>query len=192
MKKSLIYLLFFISFSINAQTHILHFSDGSTKTGSTKRGNKKLKLRETKKGKWQEIDLSTLDYAESIYKNGDTILWTYVSLKEGKNPQLLDIGYLGEKIRSYEVSISSGGSGKVSNKVGVGVSASITRVFVKRNNENYVTVLRSGTLFGKSFEDRASTYFKDCKVLVSKLGEEGFEKGDVDSVIEYYDNNCVE
>jgi hypothetical protein len=192
MKKSLIYLLFFISFSINAQTHILHFSDGSTKTGSTKRGNKKLKLRETKKGKWQEIDLSTLDYAESIYKNGDTILWTYVSLKEGKKPQLLDIGYLGENIRSYEVSISSGGTGRVSNKVGVGVSASITRVFVKRNNENYVTVLRSGTLFGNSFEDRASTYFKDCKVLVSKLGTEGFEKGDVDSVIEYYDNNCVE
>jgi hypothetical protein len=192
MKKSLIYLLFFISFSINAQTHILHFSDGSTKTGSTKRGNKKLKLRETKKGKWQEIDLSTLDYAESIYKNGDTILWTYVSLKEGKKPQLLDIGYLGENIRSYEVSISSGGTGRVSNKVGVGVSASITRVFVKRNNENYVTVLRSGTLFGNSFEDRTSTYFKDCKVLVSKLGTEGFEKGDVDSVIEYYDNNCVE
>jgi hypothetical protein len=174
--------------------HVLHFKDGTTMEGSTKRGNKKLKIRTTKKGKFQEVDLSTLDYATTTDKNDNVTTWSYVALKKGKKPRFMEIEYLGDNIILY-VQRSGGGGGNGANAA-PGVTASVgftvVQYFVKRNNEDFATMVRSGTIMGKSFEKRAKAYFKDCKELTKQLGTEGFEKDDIKAVIQWYDENCVE
>lgn len=192
MKNIMFCLFLMIGTSLIAQTHVLYFKDGTTKTGSTKRGNKKLKIRETKKGKFQEVDLSTLDYATSTDKKGNTTTWGYVAVKEGKKPRLLTISYLGENIRLYEFSSSGERSGQVSNTTSASVGFTVTQVYAQRTDESFATMLRSGGVFGKSFETRAAEYFKDCPTLTKQLGTEGFEKGDVEDVAKFYDNSCTE
>lgn len=192
--KTIIFSLF-ICFGIltSAQnvTHVLHFKDGTTKTGTIKMGAKKLKYRASKKDKFEEIDLSTLDYGVTTYKKKDiTETWGYASVKKGKKPILMQITYLGENIRLYEWNAGDVSRGASSGSVSGGVSVSVIRHFAQRTDENFATMLRSGTVMGKSFEKRARPYFKDCKSLLKLLGKDGYKKGDIKAVIEYYDNEC--
>lgn len=192
MKNIMFCLFLMIGSSLIAQTHILHFKDGTTMEGSTKIGNKKLKIRTTKKGKFQEVDLEKLDYAETIYENGETTLWGYVALKKGKKPKLFTIIYLGDNIRLYEYSSDGERSGQVSSSTSASVGFTVTQVYAQKNDESFATMLRSGTVFGKSFEKRAKEYFRDCPELTKQLGSDGFEKSDVEEVAKFYDTSCTE
>ncbi len=66
----------------------------------------------------------------------------------------------------------------------------VNKVFAMRTGEEFATMLRSASILGKSFEERAKDYFSDCPSLVSKLGTEGYQKKDYVEVAKYYEENC--
>ena len=65
-------------------------------------------------------------------------------------------------------------------------------LFVKRKNENYVTLLSTSgqVIFSKNFKKTSSEYFKDCKKLVSKIKSGYYKKANVTEMVEFYNKEC--
>ncbi len=167
----------------------LTYKDGKVITGYGKIYGKGAKFKSSKKGKYKKIDRSLIDkFTITIGKND--LNFTYIPLKKGKKPKLVELVYDGENINLYRIASRGPGTSSSAGNVNVSASVNVVRYYVSRENESYATMLRSGTVLGKSFEKRARKYFTDCNSLTSKLNTEGFKKGDIEKVIEYYDTKC--
>lgn len=176
---ALIYILS-ISFCLAQKTKITKL-DGTVLEGYGKRLAGSVKYKPTEDGAYEKIKLKDIDKV-SFYRKRDTISYAMRSIKKGGKAKPLELLFDGNHIELLFLELPSAQAGNVSIKNG--------RIFVRRKNEESLTMLRSMAVFGKTFIQRAEAYFTDCPDLLSKLGTEGFKKKDYKEVVQYYDENC--
>lgn len=72
----------------------------------------------------------------------------------------------------------------------VPVGYSKTTYFISRGDNDYVTPMRTANTRSPLFRSIANRYFYDCPSLLKKIKGKDFEKGEVQNVVGYYNDNC--
>jgi len=180
-KTLIVILLFSVVFTYGQRKVIITMNDGTTMKGYGKVTSSGAKYQPSKKGKSRTFKGTEFNNIEVHYKKSKRT-YAFRSIKKGKKPKLMVLSYKGRDLELLDWYM---GTGNVQN-----VSVSVTRTYVMREGEEAVTMLRSGAVFGKTFEQRAKEYFRDCPKLISMLGTEGYKKNDLEEVATFYEENC--
>ena len=72
-----------------------------------------------------------------------------------------------------------------------GMRYSKTKYYISKNNSIRVRDLRIGNTYSRRFRRIAKRYFSDCTDLMKKIkSREYFDRYDIFSVVDYYNDNC--
>lgn len=213
--------LFFILIGINSYAQLIFNSyeratlklrNGKEITGEAKITNdEKIKF---KKGKEKEIyDYRSLDRCK-INSNGDQVSYIY-KIIAGKEPRLLKIvreypGGLNLFVIEYKTNSTSFNHPQTSTITTLDgktaeISTSVPSLNIKgpinQINEYYVNkgsgheVIKIGSdhpIFGKShFKKTVNEFFKDCPEIIRKVNENEFRRSEMDSIVDFYNENCA-
>ena len=199
MNNKIIFLLAFLvvlPLTAQKQKATLYFRDGTELKGKariTKSG--KIKFRKSQKSKKVFYDYKEIDKI-LIRKEDIDVMYQYKILKNKSRPLILEIIKEGEitLFRTLKTGHNPGmmmGPGGGAPMMTGGYSYSISNYYVSRDNESTVFHLGSkGTYFSKNFKKAASTYFKDCPKLVTKIQNKELKKRDIVEIVEFYNENC--
>jgi len=152
-------------------------------------GDKVVRFKPAKKGKKKkyrqpEIDHIILNEKGGFY-NG---FYEYVKVSEERR-ELFRAVITGKAIlyqRNVNMTSSSGGA----NGMMMTSSYEVSEYYVLREGETLAMPLITARI-SKSFKHRASNFFSDCPVLVSKIQDRTYRKKDIEKVVQDY-NNCGE
>lgn len=207
IKKILAISFLFMSFTILAQRQeaTLYLRNGEVKKGFAKIvAPQKIKFKAHKSSDKQTYDHKQVSKID-IYNRWDDITTTYTyKLVPSKNshkskPMLLETLVTG-KISLYRMgksSVSSFGAPGMGMSVGggvtvgFGVSPQYVDYYVCRDNVDVVTkLLTLGGISLKKFKEYGAEYFSDCPELVEKIESKYYKKGDIEDVVNFYNNHC--
>lgn len=161
-----------------------------------------IKFSNEKKGKFKWLKSKGLDKL-IIYSENGIQERHYVEYKKKKNSKKskthLAILVLEGKV-NYYIEPYNFGSGLRNDGRFFGMSQNLyyhkgfnqSSLYVKRNNEKYVTLLSTSgqVVFSKNFKKTASEYFNDCKELVSKIETGYYKKANITEMVEFYNDKC--
>ncbi len=161
-----------------------------------------IKFSKEKKGKYKWLKSKGLDKL-IIYSEDGIQERHYVEHKKKKNSKksktrLVTLVLKGKV--NYYIEPYNFGSGFRNDGKSFGMSQNFyydegfnqVRLYVKRDNEKYVTLLSTSgqVVFSKNFKKTASGYFKDCLELVSKIESGYYKKANVTEMVEFYNKEC--
>lgn len=181
--STLLVLVFMSVGNVFCQNTKITMLDGKVLEGYGKQKNLAgyVKYKPTEDAAYEKIKLKEINKV-SFYRKRDTLSFAMRAIKKGRKRRPLELLFDGNHIEILFMRLPGAQVGNVSIENG--------RIFVRRKNEEGLTMLRSNAILGKTFEQRAEAYFTDCPDLVSKLGSDGFKKKDYKKVVQYYDENC--
>lgn len=179
------------------------------KTGDTIRGVGKLKTKTVKykdelndlepvEFEFSKIDLVKLVIPPNKSANyrffkaeKDSSYVPYVEIVSGKEVSLYTTTSSG--MSGFNNMNNGNSQAGIANVGGINVGSIITNFYVKKKNEEEVTLLgRRGTI--SHFEDRVLAYFADCELLVKKIKYKQLKikYGDgLSEIVDFYNKNCV-
>jgi len=194
MKKILFILAILVVLPLAAQKQeaTLYFKDSTVLKGLAKITHSKSilfkKNKEDKKIEYTFEDLRSIEIKENKRSKNFTIYCYKIIPKNGYT--LLKQIEKG-KVNLYMFfdvfhSSKSGPNGSMTMS-----SSSINRYYIAKDDKEIVTHLGSnGLLFDKKFKKAASTYFKDCPELVTKIQKKKYKKKHIEELVKYYNEKC--
>ncbi|MFS4484401.1 hypothetical protein ACKGJY_15410 [Hyunsoonleella sp. 2307UL5-6] len=205
MRKYFFLFLVFATIQIYSQSNkaTIFYKNGDSIQGYINRINyDDVKFSKQKKGKYKWIKSDGLDKL-IIYSENGIQERHYLEYKKKKNSKKsktrLAILVVKGKV-NYYIEPYNFGSGFRNDGKSFGMSQNFyydkgfnqASLYVKRNNEKYITLLSTSgqVVFSKNFKKTASEYFKDCKVLVSKIESGYYKKANVTEMVEFYNEEC--
>lgn len=190
MKTKFTYLLLLTTFICFSQKEhgTITLNNGSTITGLVKVTKSAFKFKESEDSEAVKYDFEKAKEATITDKKGIITKFEFVALKEGKQPELLQIvedGYM----RLYSDSNTYFGSAAP----GAGSSFRTTETYyVKRKNETVAQYyLAVGYIPKIGFKKVIETYFKDCLEIQQKVENKEFRSNDYIEVVKFYNSNCA-
>ena len=174
-------LILVCSFGYSQNAISVHLKNDKTIQGSGELKRKFVKIKASENAKYQKIDLEEIDKIDFTKKGKST---TFYFFKSNKGEFL--ISYLQLEIKG-NVNLYSK---SFINNTGYGAFES-TNYYLKRENEQIVTILGGGTVWD-NFKKESAEYFKDCPSLVKNISEskKGFTKKDIKKIVEFYNSNA--
>jgi len=165
--------------------------NGSIINGLVKITSDKIVFKSNKNADSKKYDFTEARAASIKDKKGNKTTFEYVVIKEGKDPELLELivdGYLklyGQGTTTYTaMPVGMGGYG--------GGFRSTSTHYVKKENETVAQFYKCEGYIPKiSFKKFVDEYFTDCPKLQSKVKKKEFKKKHFKEVVEYYNNNCA-
>ena len=188
-----IYLFTIITFA-QKEKGAVTLINGDIKNGLVKVTANKIIYKSSKDAKAEKYDFSQAKSATIKDKKGVESIFEFVTIKEGKDPELLEVlvnGYLklyGEGTSVYMVSAPAAGGGF--GHVG-GVSSTST-FYLKKENENTAQFYTCKGYVPKiSFTKLIDQYFNDCPEIQQKVENKEFKKKHYKEIVEFYNQNCA-
>ena len=155
-------------------------------------GSVKFKLNDGKESEFYETNL--IDKIR-MNKNGAIETFKYKKVKEDAAAWMKVI--IEGKVSLYTNDVAGynfytmGGNGMGGfGTMSYGGGSSIIYYYVNHEGENEVLKITSFGNFSKNFKNAASDFFKACPVLVEKIQNKTYTKGDLEEVVEFYNSKC--
>ncbi len=190
MKNIFITLFFLMIFTQNhsqstKQKATLYFNDGRELSCYARISGDYIRYADEKfKGNEEKANPNNLKMLK-IWMNDKLITLEYKTEVGKSKPKLMELVIDG-KVKLYRISdVYDKKIGFHSNSDMMKRKTSSTKYFLEeKNNTNLVF------RFAKDFESKAKVYFKDCNLLVQKIGDIGFRQKDILEIVIYYNENC--
>lgn len=193
MKNKLFLLLFTFSLIINAQKDkgTVTLNNGNIVSGLVKIKSDKIVFKTNKAADAEKYDFTQAKSATITDKKGEKTTFEFVVIKEGKDPELLELivdGYL--KLYGEGTSTYSGMSAGMSGYGGSFRSTSTH--YLKKESEAIAQFYKCEGYVAKiSFTKFVEEYFSDCPKIQSKVKDKEFKKKDYKEIVEYYNSHCA-
>lgn len=194
IQKSIFLLLILVSLSSFSQNKscTIYFKDNTTLIGLGRLkldGTVKFRLNEDSKSEFYDAGIiDKIEMEQEIYQykkiKENSPIWMKVIIKGKVNLYTNDVGGY-----TYMGGTGMGGNGMG----GVGMSyggGSVTYYYVSHEGDEKVFQITAIGTISKNFKNAASEFFKDCPVLVEKIQNKTFKKGDLEEVVKFYNSQC--
>lgn len=190
LKKVTLLVLALVSLSGLSQNKpcTIYFKDNTTIVGLGKLkldGTLKFRLNEDSKSKFYDGNsIDKVEMEDQIYQyktiQEDFPIWMKLLIKGKVNLYTNDVtGY------SY-----MGGAGMGNGMGGMSYGGTVTYYYVSHEGDTEVFKITAIGTFSKNFKNAASDFFKDCPLLVEKIQNKAFKKGDMEEVVKFYNSQC--
>lgn len=201
MKNIFLILIVFVTALCTAQRQkcTVYLLDGTTKEGISRfKADDNVKFRVAEDS---EPEIIAKEKIEKIKLDENGIIGTYryknVTDEGGRWLKETAIG----EVCLYSDKISGffyGGGAGFNSMGGVGMGGGmmmgggdVTYFYVCHKADAEVFKITSIGNISKNFKKAASEYFKDCPKLVEKIQSKEYKKDDIESVVWFYNTNCV-
>ena len=191
-------LISLLCFSQN-QECIVYLKDGTSKGGISRfKNNNDVKFRETKVSEPEIIPKEKIDKIK-LDENGIIGIYRYKNVKDEVGLWLKEIASVGEvclyidKISGsfYATEFNTLPTSGINNAKMYRRSKDMIYYYVCHKTETNVLKITSTEDSNSNFKKVASEFFKDCPKLVDKIQSKEYQKKDIESVIWFYNNYCM-
>lgn len=202
--KGIIFFLLLLSVQSYSQTQesIIYFKDGDSIEGFAALKNNKIKFKIALDDKADTWDFENIKKIKFI---GFDIVQTYeyVKLNSYDDPKLLELIVEGpvnlykmEKVQFFidpnitkETAISAHGTNTISNYAHK-TEQYRELFYVKRKKDQYPTHINPGIL--SSWKKTTTNFFADCDFLVKKIKDNKYGFNQINEIVEFYNDICLE
>jgi len=188
MKSKYTFLLLFFSCICFSQKNqgIITLIDGTTISGQVKVTKNGFKYKESEDSEAVKYDFTKAKEAEITDKKGVVTKFEFIVLKEGKEPDLLQVvidGYL--RLYTDDQIMFSGPTGG-------GMMVTNVTYYVKRKNDAVAQYYKAVSNLPKiGFKKVVESYFTDCPQIQQKFEAKEFRPSDFVEIVNFYNTNCA-
>ncbi|WP_419211566.1 hypothetical protein ACNR9Q_12555 [Maribacter sp. X9] len=146
-------------------------------------GKSKVRFRNKEKGEKAAYDEEQVELMKFKYSESEIAYFKYIPVSENKKEIFCVV--VSGKATLYGRTV-----GMTTTTPGILSFYNLNEFYVQRPDEAIASPLET-VRPSKSFRKRATEYFQDCPIIVSKLSTKIFSKDDIITIVETY-NTCVE
>lgn len=184
---AILILILMNSCGVSYQQGIVQTKGGTKELFFVKQDNQYLLVKKNLSDEPQKILYSEIDYVEKKNNLNDETKFKFFKVKYRNEYKLLEEEITGTV--SLYISTSSFNSNPMGPGMGM-TQQTIVVHYVKRKDEDEVTLLSSDHFSDTSLKTVGPRFFSDCPELVKKIEDKDYKKRHIYDIVRFYNENC--